>query len=124
MAESFPAKLCPAAPVTDLEHHQDAAYDAGVSVDHGLLHDVTDAAEVAGLDGMLFSQQRPQWQAVAAGRQQVELMDTHSTYMMKQLVDHIAGGHRFLCERTNVADGQICDLIQRVSRRAIKANSN
>lgn len=56
MAESFFAKLSPAAPQTDLEHHQDAADDAGISIDHGLLHNVTDAAEVTGLDGMLFTQ--------------------------------------------------------------------
>ncbi len=36
-------------------------------------------------------------------------MDAHSTYMMKQLVDHLASGHSFLCERSLV-DVQISDL--------------
>lgn len=68
---------------TDLEHHQDAANDAGISSDHGLLHYVTDAAEVTGFNRVLFTQQSTQRQTVAAGCQQVELVDTHSTYMMK-----------------------------------------
>lgn len=41
---------------TDLEHHQDAPDNADVSIDHGFLHNVTDAAEVMGLNGMLFTQ--------------------------------------------------------------------
>lgn len=41
---------------TNLKYHQDAANDAGISVDHSLLHDVADAAEVAGLNGVLFAQ--------------------------------------------------------------------
>lgn len=57
-----------------------------------------------GLDGMLFTQQGSQWQAVAASCQQVELMDAHSTYMMKELVDDLSGGHRFLCDTTHFAD--------------------
>ena len=85
---------------SDLEHHQDTADDAGVAVHHGLLHDVTDAAEVARLDGVLLAQQGPQGQA--AGCQQVELVDAHGTHVMKQLVDHLRGGHGLLC------DGRTC----------------
>lgn len=102
MGEKKTGPSCPLS--AHLEHHQDAADDAGVSIDHGLLHDVTDAAKVTGLDGMLFTQEGPQGQAVAAGRQQVELVDAHRTYVMKQLVDHLAGVHGFLCERTSFAD--------------------
>lgn len=52
----FSAKLSTATPLTDLEHHQDTADDAFIAIDHGLLHDVTDAAEVTGLYGMLSTQ--------------------------------------------------------------------
>lgn len=69
--------------VAYLEHYQNAADNAGISIDHGLLHNVTDAAEVTGFDGMLFTQQGFQGQTVAAGCQQVQLVNTHSTYMMK-----------------------------------------
>lgn len=91
-------------PLTDLEHYQDAADDAGISINHGLFHDVTDAAKMPGFDGMLFPQQGSQWQTIAASCQQVELMDAHSTNMMKQLVDDLSGGHCYLYERTHFSN--------------------
>lgn len=97
---------------TNLENHQDAADDAGVSIHHGPLHDVTDAAEVTGLDGVLFAQQGTQRQAVAASCQQVELVDAHSTYMMKQLIDHVASSHSFLCEKTWCTNDEVSAFIE------------
>lgn len=47
---------------------------------------------------MLLAQEGAQGQA-AAGCQQVELVDAHSAHMVKQLVDHLTGGHRLLCSR-------------------------
>lgn len=37
-------------------------------------------------------------------------MDTHGTYVMKQLVDHLSSGHGLLCGRTRFANVQISDL--------------
>lgn len=80
-----------------LEDHQDTADDAGVPVDHSLLHDVADAAEMLGLDGLLLAQEGPSWEAAATGRQHIELVDAHGTHMVQQLADHLARGHRLLC---------------------------
>lgn len=39
-----------------LKDDEDAAHDAGVTINHGLLHDVTDAAQMACLDWVLLAQ--------------------------------------------------------------------
>lgn len=39
-----------------LKDDEDAAYNAGVSINHGLLHDVTDAAQMACLNWVLLAQ--------------------------------------------------------------------
>jgi hypothetical protein len=39
-----------------LKDDEDAAYDAGVAINHGLLHDVTDAAQMSCLNWVLLAQ--------------------------------------------------------------------
>lgn len=56
--------------------------DAGIPIDHGLFHDVTDAAEVMGFDRMLLAQEVGNGKVVT-GCQHVELMDTHGTNMVQ-----------------------------------------
>lgn len=65
-----------------LEDNEDAADDAGVPIDHGLLHNVTDAAQVMGFNGMLLAQKIADGEVVA-GCQEVELMDAHGTNMVQ-----------------------------------------
>ncbi len=89
---------------THLKYDQNAADDAGVSVNHGLLHDVTYEAEVAGLHG-LFSYEGSQVQ-ITAGRQQVELMDAHGTNMMEQLVYHFGCAYHFFCHKETKIYGE------------------
>lgn len=75
-----------------LEDHQGAAYDAHVPVDHGFLHDVTDAAKMMGFNGVLLGQEICDWHVVT-GCQQVELMDAHGTHVVQQLIDNLVRGY-------------------------------
>lgn len=65
-----------------LKDNKDAAYYAGVSVHHSFFHNVTNATEVMGFDGMLLAQETRYGQ-IAAGCKQVELVDTHGTNMVQ-----------------------------------------
>lgn len=78
----FPCEFWNPFKVLYLEDNEDAADDAGVSIDHGLFHNVTDAAQVMGFNGMLLAQKIADGEVVA-GCQEVELVNAHGTNMVQ-----------------------------------------
>lgn len=65
-----------------LKDNKDAAYDTGVSINHGLLHDVTNAAQMACLNGVLLAQDASDGKVGVCG-QKIELVNAHGANMVQ-----------------------------------------
>lgn len=73
----FISKLC-----VYLKDNKNAAYDTGVSINHGLLHNVTNTAEMVSFDRMLFAQDTCDWK-IWIGSKKIELVYAHRTNVVQ-----------------------------------------
>lgn len=65
-----------------LKDNEDAANDTGVSINHGLLHDVTNAAQMACLNRVLLAQDTSDGKIGVRG-QKIELVNAHGANMVQ-----------------------------------------
>jgi hypothetical protein len=77
---------------TYLKDNENAAYDAGVSINHGLFHDVTNAAQMVCFNWVLLAQDACDGK-VGVGGQKIELVYAHCTNMVQQLVYNLIRGY-------------------------------
>lgn len=65
-----------------LKDNKNAAYNTGVSVNHGLLHNVTNTAKMVRFNWMLLAQDTCDWKIGIRGKK-IELVYAHRTNMVQ-----------------------------------------
>ena len=65
-----------------MKDNKNAAYNKGVSINHGLLHNVTNTAQMVCFNGMLFAQDTCDWK-IGVGSKKIELVYAHRTNVVQ-----------------------------------------
>lgn len=78
----FSTTFLPHISVIYLKDNENAAYDTSISINHGLLHDVTNAAQMVGFNWMLLAQDTCDGK-IGVGGQEIELVYAHGTNVVQ-----------------------------------------